>query len=46
MACMLQEYLIRYHGRGPHQSRQQRPPATATQPAREVTGLNDLQSIR
>ncbi|GAA3704278.1 hypothetical protein GCM10022224_082320 [Nonomuraea antimicrobica] len=32
--------------RRPHQSRQQQPPDTATQPARDVTDLNDLRSIR
>jgi transposase InsO family protein len=46
LACVLQEYLIHYNGHRPHQSRQQRPPAMATQSARDVTDLNDLRSIR
>ncbi|GAA3690619.1 hypothetical protein GCM10022224_065080 [Nonomuraea antimicrobica] len=45
LTLLLQEYLIHYNR--PHQSRQQRPPDIAVQPAREVmTDLNDLRSIR
>ncbi|MET7338797.1 integrase core domain-containing protein [Nonomuraea sp. NPDC005650] len=43
---VLHEYLIHYNGHRPHRSRQQRPPDIATQPSRDVTDLNDLQSIR
>ncbi len=46
LALVLHEYLIHYNGHRPHQSRHQRPPNTATQPARDVTDLNDLRSIR
>ncbi|WP_272896017.1 integrase core domain-containing protein [Nonomuraea sp. MG754425] len=45
LALVLREYLIHYNGHRPHQSRQQRPPDIATQPARDVTDLNDLRSI-
>jgi hypothetical protein len=40
LALVLREYLIHYKGH-----RQQRPPDTATRPARDVTDLNDLRSI-
>ncbi|MEV4020451.1 integrase core domain-containing protein [Nonomuraea angiospora] len=46
LVVMLREYLTHYNGHRPHQSRQQRPPDIATQPARDVTELNDLRSIR
>ncbi|MEV6040535.1 integrase core domain-containing protein [Nonomuraea sp. NPDC052116] len=45
LARALHEYVIPYNGHRPHQSRQQRPPETSTQPARDVTDLNDLRSI-
>ncbi|MEU8401776.1 integrase core domain-containing protein [Nonomuraea sp. NPDC048892] len=45
LICVLREYLIHYNGHRPHQSRQQRPPDIATQPARGVTELNNLRSI-
>ncbi|GAA3704247.1 hypothetical protein GCM10022224_082280 [Nonomuraea antimicrobica] len=37
LVFVLREYLIHYSGHRPHQSRQQRPPDIATQPARDVT---------
>ncbi|MEU6788378.1 hypothetical protein ABZ912_55100 [Nonomuraea angiospora] len=43
---VIHEYLIHYNRHRPHQSRHQRPPGIATQPARDVTELNDLRSIR
>ncbi|MEU7897685.1 hypothetical protein AB0B45_33110 [Nonomuraea sp. NPDC049152] len=43
---MLREYLSHYNGHRPHQSRQQRPPDTATQPIQDVTHLNDLRTVR
>ncbi|GAA3616331.1 hypothetical protein GCM10022419_122050 [Nonomuraea rosea] len=46
LALVLQEYLIHYNRHRAHQSRQQRPPDIATQPAHDVTDLNDLRSIR
>ncbi|MEU6786572.1 integrase core domain-containing protein [Nonomuraea angiospora] len=46
LARVLQEYLIHYNGHRPHQSRHQRPPDIAAKPARDVTDLNDLRSIR
>jgi hypothetical protein len=46
LALVLQEYLIHYNGHRPHQSRQQRPPDLTTQPAHDVTDLNDQRSIR
>ncbi|GAA2882125.1 hypothetical protein GCM10020220_085540 [Nonomuraea rubra] len=46
LARVLQEYLIHYNGRRPHQSRRQRPPDLATQPSHDVTNLDDLRSIR
>ncbi|MCG5216491.1 integrase core domain-containing protein [Streptosporangium soli] len=46
LALVLREYLTHYNGHRPHQSRHQRPPDIATQPARHVTDLNDLRSIR
>jgi putative transposase len=46
LTLVLHEYLIHYNGHRPHQSRQQRPPDITTQPARDVTELNDLRSIR
>src|SRR5689334_12283075 len=46
LALVLREYLIHYNGHRPHQSRQQRPPNTETQPTPSVAGLTDLRSIR
>jgi transposase InsO family protein len=46
LALVLQEYLIHYNGHRPHQSRHQRPPNIATQPARDVTDLNDHGIVR
>jgi transposase InsO family protein len=46
LELVLQEYLIHYNGYRPHQSRYHRPPDISTQPARHVTDLNDLRSIR
>jgi hypothetical protein len=46
LARVLREYLIHDNGHRPHQSRRQRPPDIATQPARDVTDLDDLRSIR
>ncbi|MEV1171140.1 integrase core domain-containing protein [Nonomuraea sp. NPDC049784] len=46
LALVLQKYLIHYNGHRPHQTRHQRPPDIETQPARDVTDLNDLRSIR
>ncbi|MEV4177015.1 integrase core domain-containing protein [Nonomuraea sp. NPDC049709] len=46
LAFVLQEYLIHYNGHRPHQSRHQRPPDIATQPARDVTHLNDQRIVR
>ncbi|MFC5828395.1 hypothetical protein [Nonomuraea insulae] len=47
LALVLQEHLIiHYNGHRPHQSRHQRPPETATRPARDVTELSDPRSIR
>ncbi|GAA3684865.1 hypothetical protein GCM10022224_056980 [Nonomuraea antimicrobica] len=46
LALVLKEYLIHYNGHRPHQSRYQRPPNVATQPARHLTELNNLRSIR
>jgi putative transposase len=40
---VLREYVIHYNGHRPHQSRQQRPPDTETQPSRDVA---DLRSVR
>ncbi|WP_281286917.1 integrase core domain-containing protein [Nonomuraea turkmeniaca] len=40
LARVLQKYLIHYNRHRPHQSRQQRPPAIAAQPAHDVTDLN------
>ncbi|WP_103956191.1 integrase core domain-containing protein [Nonomuraea solani] len=45
LAFVLREYLIHYNDR-PHQSRHQRPPDIAAQPARDVTDLSDLRSVR
>jgi hypothetical protein len=39
LALVLREYLIRYNGHRPHQSRQQRPPDIEAQPVRDVAGL-------
>ncbi|WP_214318053.1 integrase core domain-containing protein [Nonomuraea sediminis] len=46
LALVLNEYLIHYNRHRPHQSRQQCPPDAATQPARDVTELNDMRFIR
>jgi hypothetical protein len=46
LTLILREYLIHYHGHRPHQSRQQRPPDTETQPIRDLAELADLRSIR
>jgi putative transposase len=46
LALVLREYVIHYNGYRPHQSRQQRPPNTETQPAPGPAKLNDLRSIR
>ena len=39
LALLLREYLAHYNGHRPHQSRQQRPPDIATQPARDTADL-------
>jgi transposase len=46
LTLILREYLIHYNGHRPHQSRQQRPPDTETQPIRDLAELADLRSIR
>jgi Integrase core domain. len=46
LALILREYLIHYNGHRPHQSRQQRPPNSGTQPTLEAAELTDLRSIR
>jgi transposase InsO family protein len=46
LALVLREYLIHYNGHRPHQSRQQRPPDTETQPTRDAAELDGLRSIR
>ncbi|MET9250301.1 integrase core domain-containing protein [Nonomuraea sp. NPDC003709] len=46
LARVLQEYLIHYNRHRPHQSRQQRPPDIAAQPAHDVTDLNDQRIVR
>jgi putative transposase len=46
LALVIREYLIHNNGHRPHQSRDQRPPDTETQPTRDATGLTDLRSIR
>lgn len=46
LARVLQEYLIHYNRHRPHQSRQQRPPDIAAQPARDVTDLNNQWIVR
>ncbi|MEQ4718058.1 integrase core domain-containing protein [Nonomuraea sp. B19D2] len=46
LALALQEYLIHYNRHRPHQSRRQRPPDIATQPAYDVTDLNDQPIVR
>ncbi|MBB3724365.1 integrase core domain-containing protein [Nonomuraea dietziae] len=46
LARVLHEYLTHYNGHRPHQFRHQRPPGIAAQPARDMTNLNDLRSIR
>jgi transposase InsO family protein len=42
-ALVLGEYVTHYNGHRPHQSRQQQPPDTKAQPARDVA---DLRSVR
>lgn len=46
LALVLREYLIHYNRHRPHQSRQQRPPDTETQPVRDMAELADLRSVR
>ncbi|MFB4276919.1 integrase core domain-containing protein [Nonomuraea sp. MTCD27] len=46
LARVLQKYLIHYNRHRPHQSRQQRPPAIAAQPAHDVTDLNGQRIVR
>jgi transposase len=46
LTLILREYLIHSNGHRPHQSRQQRPPDTGTQPIRDPAELTDLRSIR
>jgi putative transposase len=43
LALVLREYVTHYNGHRPHQSRQQRPPDTATQPVQDMA---DLRSVR
>jgi putative transposase len=43
LALVLREYVAHYNGHRPHQSRQQRPPDTGTQPVQDVA---DLRSFR
>ena len=43
LALVLREYVTHYNGHRPHQSRQQRPPDTGTQPVQDVA---DLRSVR
>ncbi|MEV1005535.1 integrase core domain-containing protein [Nonomuraea sp. NPDC050202] len=46
LARVLQKYLIHYNRHRPHQSRQQRPPAIAAQPAHDVTDLSGQRIVR
>jgi transposase InsO family protein len=46
LALVLQEHLIHYNRHRPHQSRQQRPPGIAAQPAHDVTDRNDQRIVR
>jgi hypothetical protein len=38
MALVICEYVARYNGYRPHQSRRQRPPGTEARPVRDVAG--------
>jgi len=46
LALVLRAYLTHYIGHRPHESQHQRPPEVATQPARAVTNLAGMRSIR
>jgi putative transposase len=46
LTLVLSEYLIHYNGYRPHQSRQQRPPDTETQPVGDTTEPIDLRRVR